>query len=105
MTDKAYCLPAFPPEADGKDVKVVVDAEFDQPGAQPVEIGVKPCDFWWAARVSTPLGHTKLTYVFHLAKVSAARRYELSLRGGERPWSVTFTNLRYLAVDSATALP
>ena len=100
LTDKAYRLPAFPPEVDGKDVKIFVDAEFNQPGAQPVSIGVKPCDFWWAARVSTPLGHTKLTYGFHLAKVSTAKRYEFSFQGGERPLSVKFSNLRYLADGS-----
>lgn len=105
VTSKAYRLPEFPQELDGKNVKVFVDAEVDQAGGCPVEIGVKPCDFWWAARVATPLGHTKLTYGFHLAKISAAKRYELSLKGGKRPLSVKFSNLRYLAERSEEKRP
>ena len=103
LTDKAYRLPAFPPEVDGKGVKIFVDAEFNQPGPRPVEIGVKPCDFWWSARVATPLGHTKLTYGFHLSKVSADKCYEFSLKGGERSLSVKFSNLRYLTDRPAAA--
>ena len=99
MPDKGkYVLPELPPEADGKDVKVVVEAEFDQPGVSPVSIGVKPCDFWWAARVSTPLGHTKRTYVFYITKAVASKRYEFSFQGGCKPWTVKFTNLRLLTI-------
>ena len=91
-------LPVLPPEADGKDLKVVVEAEFDQPGEMPVCLGVKACDFWWAARMTTPLGHTKLTYIFTIYKADAAKRYEFSFAGGVKPWSVEFSNLRIFAM-------
>lgn len=87
-------LPVLPPEADGKDLKVVVEAEFEQPGAVPVCFGVKACDFWWAARVATPLGRSKLTYVFLISKAKSDKRYEFSFSGGEKPWSVEFSDLR-----------
>lgn len=89
-----YLLPELPPEVDGKDLKVVVDAEFNQKGPIPVCLGVKPCDFWWAARMATPIGHTKLTYIFNINKASSKRRYEFSFKGGVKPWSVKFTDLR-----------
>jgi len=97
--ENSYLLPVLPPEADGKDLKVVVDAEFDQPGAMPVCIGVKACDFWWAARMTTPLGKTKLTYIFTLFGAKAATRYEFSFAGGSKPWSVKFSNLRIFAMS------
>ena len=96
MEEGTHRLPALPPEADGKDLKVVVDAELDQPGDLPVCMGVKSCDFWWAARMATPLGRTKLTYIFTIYKADAAKRYEFSFAGGVRPWSVKFSNLRIL---------
>ena len=98
LADGQYVLPPVPQSADGEDVKVVVDAEFDQPGVTPVCIGVKPCDFWWAARMTTPLGRTKLTYIFTIYQVRADRRYEFSFAGGIKPWTVRFSNLRIIAM-------
>ena len=96
---KSTGSPLDPPGmTSGLALKVVVEAEFDQPGVSPVSIGVKPCDFWWAARVSTPLGRTKLTYVFYITKAVASKRYEFSFQGGCKPWTVKFTNLRLLAI-------
>lgn len=93
-----FRLPALPPEADGRDLKVVVDAEVRQSGSVPVCMGVKACDFWWAGRVATPLGHSKLTYIFSISKAQSDKRYEFSFSGGEKPWTVEFTNLRVLAM-------
>jgi len=103
VDEKTYRLPDLPVDVDGKLLKVVVDAEFDQPGARPVSLGVKPCDFWWAARVSTPLGHTKLTYIFEIRKAVAGKRYEFSFLGGVKPWTVKFSNLRILVMPDTSS--
>ena len=92
-----FRLPDLSPEVDGKALKVVVDVEIDQSGSVPIAIGVKACDFWWAARMSTPPGRSKLTYVFDIAKARTDTRYEFSIAGGTEPRSVEFTNLRILA--------
>ena len=91
----SHKLPVLPPETNGKGVRVVVDLELDQQeGRPPVEVGVKPCDFWWAARVATPPGRSRLTYVFNIDKAVEGKRYEFSYKGGEKPWTVKYSNLR-----------
>ena len=95
MEPNSHTLPVLPREADGKGVKIVVDLEFDQQeGRPPVEVGVKPCDFWWALRVTTPPGRSRLTYVFNIDKAVEGKRYEFSYKGGEKPWTVRYSNLR-----------
>jgi hypothetical protein len=91
-------LPVLPVPADGKDLKIAVDIEVKQSGVVPVCIGVKACDFWWAARVTTPLGNSKLTYVFSISKAKSDKRYEFSFAGGEKPWAVQFSNLRIFEI-------
>lgn len=91
-----YQLPPLPSEANGKDVKIVVDAEFDNSELSGVDFGVKACDFWWVGTISTPPGHSKLTYVFYITKANVSKRYEFAFRGGIKGWTVKFSNLRIL---------